>query len=488
MEQPALHKRGMKISLLAPALLLLPIALVLGYHLSLDPMVTLLGLAHSRVAVSPAELPVLIVDHLSSADAPVIAGIFQGEIWGRHRAQTLGIWLPMLALALSFTALTGLATRAPPPAPQSRASLPSPLLGLPLFLGACVGATTGLAPFTAFLPWLVCAVGLIVAAATRLKDPLLKGCIALSCARWFWLGFLLLSPAGFFNLETAFSPAPRLLELTVSLVLAAVIFQTANQQSQSRLSRTELWILLPCLAVAMAVGSLQTALLPAYFLVSLATAHLIIRVQDRGSSTLLVTAALTAALATLLLCAGGLPQWQTALLRGGEEPEFRQAKRDLQEKFAGQVRLANLDGIPLLVGCNIDVARQSDALGLVKSYLGEQPQGVTVRSRRWERAARIVLSATVTAFLVVPTFLLTLARPGRRSGILRQACLLLAGSNLAFAFGAALGWFWLEPTRYLAGAALAACLAWMTYGHPRAWVEAWIAQSVQSRRSLTSSC
>lgn len=483
MEQPALHERGMKISMQAPALLLLPIVLVLGYHLSQDPMVNLLGLAHSRIAVGPAELPVLIVDHLSTADAPIIAGIFQGEVWGRHRAQTLGIWLPMLALALSFAALIGLLTHAQPRAPQSPVSLPSPLLGVPLFLGACVGATTDLAPFTALLPWLFCAVGLLVAANRR---P--RGASALSCTRWFWLGFLLLSPAGFFNTETASSTTPRLLELTVSLILVVLIFVTANSSKQDRLTRTELWILLPCLAIAMAVGSLQTGLLPVYFLVSLTSAQLTVWLEDRGSSRPLITACLSGALATLVLCAGGLPQWQVALLSGGEEPEFRQAKRDLQEKFSGQVRLANLDGIPLLVGCNIDVALQSDALGVVTRYLGETPQGVSVRSRRWERGARIVLSVTVTAFLVVSTLLLTLANPRRRSGVLRHTCLLLAGANLAFAFGAALGWFWLEPTRYLAGAALAAFLAWMSYGHPRAWVEAWIAQNIQSRRSLTSGC
>ncbi len=473
----------------------------MGYHLNLDPLVELLGLAHTKI-VRDGGTPIMLVDHLSSSEAPVISRILQGEVWGRHRAQGLGILLPMLGLTVAFAGLLGAALPAfdrDPSVPRRKALLPPVGLGLPLFLGACVAAVSSIAPIYALLPWVICALALSLSTGFPLSRATarVRLCAALSGARWFWLGFLLLSPVGFFrwdyDLTQGASNGPSASELLTVSVLVGVLYwgersRRAGEPSDcpwASLGSAELWILLPSLGVAMAVGSLRGAMLPSYLLISLASGLLIVGTRSKRSAKLLSLSVIAAILACWLITthAFGTRQWGQSV--GWERPEMARARQGLAQEFGSQVRIAEIDGMTLLVGCNLDVARQSEALGLATQYLGEPPSSVSVRSRRWERGARILLSLTVTIFLVVPTFLLTVAPPGRRGRSFRGACALLASFNLAFALGAALGWFWLEPLPHLAGFGLMALLAWMGRGHAREWVDAWISESVRRRRSLT---
>lgn len=482
----------------------LVIALVMGYHLNLEPLEDLLGLAHTKV-VRGGENPVMLVDHLSSSDAPVVARILQGEVWGRHRAQGWGILLPMLGLTVAFAGLLSTALPAfdrDPAAPRRKALLPPVGLGLPLFLGACVAAGFLIAPVAALLPWMLCAGALAISAGLGLCERRVLGKLwaALSGARWFWLGFLLLSPGGFFRWDYGLTPGastgPSGSELLTVAALVAALYGVERWRGVAEpsdcpwasLGSAELWILLPSLGVAMAVGSLRGAMLPSYLLVSLASGLLIVGARSKCSMKLLSLSLAAAILACWLISAQVFGFGQSGPSLGWVRPEMARAQQVLAQEFGRRVRLAEIDGITLLVGCQLDVDRQSEALGLATRYLGEQPSSVSVRSRRWERGARILLSLTVTIFLVVPTFLLTVAPPGRCGRPFRWVCALLAGLNLAFALGATLGWFWLEPLPHLAGFGLMALLAWMARGHARDWVDAWISESVRRRGSLTSPC
>ncbi len=473
---------------------------VLVYHLSLDPVVWLLGLAHTQM-VTGSETPAVIVDHLSSGDAPVVAQAVRAEIWGRHHAQGLGLWLPMAALtaaAIVFLRLALNSWERDLGGPRRPSVLPPAVLGLPLFLGACLAASLLLTPLQALLPWLV---AFTLVAATRLfTGKVIPGCLPwLSSARWFWLGFLLLSPQGFFRWESehavGLSQSPTALELAVVLILVLAIRAVEQTQREGEvevdpwksLAFAELWVLLPALGVAMGAGSLKGGVLPAYLLASLASAWLVDGFGDSRYKMSVAIGLLLAGLSLAAVLAGGLPRWQLGRALNSEGPELFQARTALHQSFAtSQARLASLDGISLLVTCNLDLSQQSEAVTLVTSTLGEQPASVNVRARRWERVGRILSAATVTLFLVVPTFLLTVAAPGRRGPIFRACCVTIASLNFAFAGGAALGWFWLDPLPHLAGFGLASLLAWITLGHARAWVDAWICESVRSRRTVTS--
>lgn len=479
------------------ALCLALLSLVTAYHLSLDPVVWLLGLAHTQM-VTGADSLALIVDHLSSGDAPAVAQAVGAEVWGRHRAQVLGLWLPMAALFVASFGLLRLALRSwdrDPTTPRRPSTLPPVLLGLPLFMGACVAAAPLLTPLQALLPWF--AAFSLVASARLCTGKVMASCMPwLSSARWFWLGYLLLSPQGFFRWQNdptvGVSPSPTALELAVVGVLVLGVRSVEHNRMSAEvevdpwksLASAELWVLLPTLAVAMAVGSLQGGMLSAYLLASLATAWLVDGFEAPRFRRSVVVGMLLAGLSLATALAGGLPRWQLGRVLDSEGPEFSHAQTALHRSYGtGQARLANLDGITLLVTCNLDLAQQSEAVALVTSSLAEHPVSVNVRARRWERVALILSAATVTLFLVVPTFLLTVSAPGRRGWSFRTGCLILASLNFAFAAGAGLGWFWLDPLPNLAGFGLATLLAWITLGHARAWVDAWICESVRSGKN-----
>jgi hypothetical protein len=394
---------------------------------------------------------------------------------------------------------------------------------------------------------------------------------ALSASRWFWLGYLSLSPAGLFRYDSEAEGARPLAVSATALLTCAILMavlhwasrspkatdlsrfsgETSHLKSEverlSLLTVQELWLLLPAVLMGAVVNSVRIEHLAPYLLSSVVCA-LLMRwsVQEQASSlvrnlfrsaTLLLVLALPFAgflrtthpsfqlpLATWLVLIGlglvlgrpwlpggvSLPvaeavaeeaspvlapagvwrmTWSVALLglatlavggvalRGGlplpaRDPVLAAAQSDLAGSFGHQARLLRLNGQALLVGCNLDVARLSLAAEIVSNHLPDtQTRVVAVRTRRWERVGRIFLALTVALFLVIPTYLLTVAAPGPSSRPYMAFCAFIGGANGAFAVGSALGWFWLDPTPHLAAFLLSASLGWLGLGYARAWID-----------------
>ena len=479
---PLNAKRGL--GLLACGLGLLLVCL---FQARVDPLVELLGVAHARIGDGPTS-KILVVDHLASADAPTLHRLFQGEIWGRHQVRGATLVLPMLTLAFAFAGLLALALKASKPMKGlGREVLPSALLGIPLFLGACGAALwPGLekGELYALSPWLFSLVAVILVTVLKGSDFRLRASFAaLTSARWLWLGFLLLSPSGFFRWEPSENSTPSglsLLEIVALLALLAGISQARRwcadlegvSRPWTRLCIGELWLILPTFAVAAAVGSLNSKFLMPYLLTVL-TSCLMLGWARRPSHGGALALALGCA-ALLVGVVAGKNAWTAPTF----STPFVAAREELQDRFGYQVRLGEQNGTPLLVICGLDLSGQSEAIGIVAHHLEQAPDSVNVRTRRGERTARFVLALTVTLFLVVSTLLLTVAPAGQQSTLVFGSLCLLAGLNGAFALTSFWGWFWMDPTSHLAGMFLASVLAWMSLGHARAWVDGQISESV----------
>ncbi len=473
----------------------LGLALVLAYHASMDPLVRLLGVAHADV-VNASGTKALLVDHLASADAPMLQALFQGEIWGRHSVRGAKLLLPMLTLGLALAGLLALALpRWRPVTRGEKAALPSALLGIPLFLGACGAALwpgTARGELYALFPWLLSLVAVV--GTTQLKgrseSSLRAAFAALTSARWLWLGFLLLSPTGFFRWEQT-EGAWRLGLSTVEVSLVAGLVWALHRartwcgelegvsRSWTKLCFGELWLVLPTFGIAAAVGSLNSHFIVPYLLTVLTSCLMLGWARSGSSAGPLAAGVLSAVVLVCSIWATPETVWQKSHLPASSPTGA--AQKQLKVRFGHQVRLGQVNGTPMLVSCGLDLARQSEALGLATAELKEQPRSVNVRTRRGERTARFILALTVTLFLVVPTFLLTVASSGRRPFAFFGAFCTLAGLNGAFAVTAVLGWFWLDPASHFAGMVLASIIAWMGLGYARDWVDNQISKSVWRR-------
>ena len=474
----------------------LGLLLVLAYHASLDPLVRLLGAAHTDVT-SLSGSKVLLVDHLASADAPTLHALFQGEIWGRHSVRGVKLLLPMLTLAVALAGLLALTLPLWRPTTRGeKAVLPSVLLGIPLFLGACGAALwPGIAKgeLYALFPWLL---SLLLVVATTLVSGRFGSSprvafAALTSARWLWLGYLLLSPTGFFRWEQSEESAPFGLSLAEILLVAGLVCALSQarrwcgklegeSRPWTRLCFGELWLVLPTLGVAAAVGSLHFQFIGPYLLTVLVSCLMLGWARSGFSSVgPLITGLISTGLLIWSLWMGAETRQQVSQLPSSTP--VAAAQRKLNAHFGHQVRLGEVNGTPILISCGLDLARQSEAVGIVSQEFNEQPQFVNVRTRRGERTARFILALTVTLFLVVPTLLLTVAPSGPRSSAFFGAFCFLAGLNGAFAVTAALGWFWLDPASHLAGFVLASVTAWMGLGHARDWADHQISESVWRR-------
>lgn len=565
-------------SLVASLLLLLA---VLIFSATLDPVVQAFGLAHARLDTVEGGR-VLVMDHLPSADAPAVQTLFDGEIWGRHGFKAQQILLPFVVLLASLAALSyALFHLVCQPGSRffhlSRGWAPPPLgLWGALFLGGCFAAwaveqptlhpTLALIPFV--IAMLVCAVMALAPHPSALWAQ--RAFTTLTGTRWFWLGFLTLSPVGLFRhaspVDGVVTPQLSLSALLACAgALAALSWATRRPgassyerfkgdtaelqrgvESLTLLAIQELWLILPAVLMAATVSSLRVEFLAPYLAASVACALMMrwsVRAASRPSSSLetarrwafrALTLALLAGwpfsvqltqsypelplspatwLVALALCmvagrpstfqskatalaqpappwrpslAGGLLGLATAgaltLALGGGLPSSTDdfavtaAQAKLDQSFAHQARLLRINGRALLIGCDLDVARLSAAAEIVSGYLPEtETSVVSVRTRRWERAARISLALTVALFLVCPTYLLTFATPGRASRPYLAFCALMAGGNGAFAVGGALGWFWLYPLPHLAAFGLSTALGWLGLGYARAWIDGRVA-------------
>ncbi len=486
---------------------------VMAFSASLDPIVQTFGLAHTRIMTASGG-QVLVVDHLPSADAPAVQSLFQGEIWGRHAFTVGQIVLPFAVLLAALASLSyALAHLLCAPGSRFfhlRRGWAPPPLGLwgVLFLGGCFAALTvespGLNPNLALVPLAVTLLTGVALALTPHPSALWAGrtFTALTGARWFWLGFLTLSPLGLFH-QTGPEPGAPTPLLPLSSLLSCVVAlaglswatrppksaaydrfegDTARLRQEteglSLLCIQELWLILPVVLMAASVSSLRFDFLAPYLFGSVACA-LVMRAAVRASGSAAAAAwrpsktgaalGLATAGALTLAMSGGVPSAAPSAVAT--------AQAKLTQSFAHQARLLQLNGKALLIGCNLDVAQMSSAAEIVSGHLPEtETKVVSVRTRRWERAARITLALTVALFLVLPTFLLTVAQPGPAGRLYSVFCAVLGGINGAFAVGAALGWFWLYPLPHVAAFLLSTALGWLGLGHARAWIDGRVAR------------
>jgi hypothetical protein len=528
-------------------------------------MVKAFGLAHARLFENESGR-VLVLDSLPSADAPAVQTVFQGEIWGRHAYQVQRILIPFLILLAAMACCSHLLARSVSgPGFRffhlHRGTAPPPVaLWVALFLGGCFAAWSVEQPAVhgtfALLPLIVSVfAGVAVAAQSHPNaSTLVRAFEMLSACRWFWLGFLALSPEGLFRYEGV-SDGPRPLGFSLAavaavfLLLALLHWVTSSPRSldlqrcsgdseamRSRLERLnllaiqELLLLFPAVLMATAVSSVRIESLTAYLLASITCAALMrwsmqppkggwafraftillvalpgsgqVREVFSNSPALLVGWLMLLGVGLLLSRSPGCPtavhhdpdpSWKptwssalmgslalgllaTALLCGlhlpVREPAQASAQAQLSKTFGHQARLVLQNGQGILVGCNLDVGQLSLAAEIVSAYLPDtETRVVSVRTRRWERIGSFFLALTVALFLVCPTYLLTFAAPGACPPAYIALCALIGGANGAFAVGAALGWFWMDPVPFLAAFLLSSSLSWFGFGYARAWID-----------------
>lgn len=574
------------------------LAVLLGvviYSDSLEPVVQTFGLAHASIS-SQAGQRILVVDSLPSADAPSVQTVFQGEIWGRHSYKVGVFLLPFLILTAAMGGLAHLLSTHVSSA-GSRffhlgrgSALPPVGLWVALFLGGCFAAWAVERPFPpafALFPLVatMLASALIAASPRPSAGMTARAFGALAATRWFWLGFLALTPDGLFRYEGLTDtmrplevPAPALLAC-VSALLALhwatrachkvdfdrfsgdVGYLDAEVRRLTLLAVQELWLLLPAVLMGAVVSSVRIEYLAPYLLSSVVCA-LLMRwtIQPKAPAAVRVLARLTTlALILILPFAASLPDvlpisslplvgclmlvalglvlgrpwlptheitepvsqrvpaeelavrpWRLTptfallglltvsvvgfALRGGlplpsSDPILAKAQAELAGTFGPQARLLRSNGQALLVGCNLDVARLSLAAEIVSAHLSDtETRVVSVRTRRWERIGRIFLALTVALFLVLPTYLLTVAAPGPSSRVYMAFCAIIGGANGAFAIGSAMGWFWMDPAPHLAAFLLSSGLGWLGLGYARAWFDGRVTpQQVVKPRLATAS-
>lgn len=275
---------------------------------SLDPVVRTFGLAHAKILEQPGQR-ILVLDSLPSADAPSVQTVFQGEIWGRHAYHVAGFVLPFALLAAAMAGLCHLlSTHVAGVGARffhlGRGSALPPLsLWVVLFLGGCFAAWSVEKPFPpelALLPFVVAVLACaFLAAAARPNATLMARAFgALAAARWFWLGFLALTPNGMFRYESPTDVSRPLVLPTPALIgclLAMAALHWATRPSRqtdlgrfvgdgARLGREvqrlsllaiqELWLLLPAILMGALVSSLRIDYLAPYLLGSTASALL----------------------------------------------------------------------------------------------------------------------------------------------------------------------------------------------------------------------
>lgn len=499
---------------------LIALTVIVAYNESMNPVVKALGFAHARVLHHDSG-PVLVVDHLPSADAPVVQAVFEGEIWGRHAFRVGEFLGPFLLLLIAMFGVCRLVTHhASFPGARffhlHRGCFPPPIsLWASFFLGGCLAACSveypGLPSFSAVFPFLLAllATAVLVILPTPSAAAMGGTLAALTAGRWFWLGYLTLVPTGLFRYDWLSESSDPLTitgrSLLWCIVGLGVLHWATRPITKMDLTRfsgdirglalrverlnlfaiQELFLLCPLVLMAAAVSSLRIEqLLP--YLVSLVLSALMTRWSVEGKAQppeqevmnskqddvpqwrltwangLLGLAAL--ALSALILH-GGVPR--TAKTQTVIELESK-----LSENFGHQARLLQSNGQTLLIGCDLDVGKLSLASEVVRAHLPEsEADVVSVRTRRWERVGRLVLALTITVFLVLPTYLLTVATPGSSSGNYMTFCGLLGGVNGAFAIGSSLGWFWLDPAPHWAAFFLCVGLGWLGFGHARDWID-----------------
>ncbi len=282
---------------------------VIAFSDAQDPMVKAFGLAHARLFENESGR-VLVLDSLPSADAPAVQTVFQGEIWGRHAYQVQRILIPFLILLAAMACCSHLLARSVSgPGFRffhlHRGTAPPPVaLWVALFLGGCFAAWSVEQPAVhgtfALLPLIVSVfAGVAVAAQSHPNaSTLVRAFEMLSACRWFWLGFLALSPEGLFRYEGV-SDGPRPLGFSLAavaavfLLLALLHWVTSSTRSldlqrcsgdseamRSRLERLnllaiqELLLLFPAVLMATAVSSVRIESLTAYLLASITCAAL----------------------------------------------------------------------------------------------------------------------------------------------------------------------------------------------------------------------
>lgn len=548
---------------------------IVAFNDASDPVVRTFGLAHAKL-VSADSGRVLVLDSLPSADAPAVQTVFQGEIWGRHAYRVHQVLFPFLLLLAAMAGLchllahhvSGVGSRF---FHLHRGSAPPPVsLWVALFMGGCLAAwSAGWVRFHLSFALLPLVLALLLTAVLSLGSQpsaltMARSFGALSAARWFWLGFLALSPHGLFRYEgpvDGFSPLSVSSAAACVLALAALHWATGlprqldlsrysgdtahlrgEAERLSLLAIQELWLLFPAVLMGAVVSSVRIEQLVPYLGASVACA-LVLRACLQSNRhawgfrvvTLLLLLGLPFAGQLSEMLGGFTPPlvgWLLAIavglawgrpgspadpsvvaetsssrsrggkpslaalalslatvavvgtaLRGGlplpaSDPVLAKAQAGLAGAFGHQARLLALNGQALLVGCNLDVGRLSLAAEIVSKHLPDtETRVVSVRTRRWERVGRFFLAVTVTLFLVVPTYFLTFGAPGPSSRSYMAFCAVVGGANGAFAVGAALGWFWMDPMPHLAAFLLSAGLGWLGLGHARAWVDSRITNS-----------
>lgn len=475
----------------------------LGWTVEQAPLVRALGLAHAQVQ-QEAGPPILVLDHLPTADAPTLQAFFSGEIWGRHAHRRGATLLPFLALMAVFAVVVqrlalGLGRWGRRLwTPGSVTAWPSLGMACALVFGGWATATgAGGRPEAIFwsgAPWavgalLVAALGLGGQASSRFTTRVVE---AMQVARWFWLGVLIFSPHGWFGsvVEPPWVSLSRSLALVALVVALAGLEQpsgTVDPEAAARvapafgsaqlLPRQELVLLVPLWAMGEAVGSLRAQAVLLYLLASLTTVGL---AWGLGSRQLPSGEPRTdqgrrppwGALAWLglLLVAAGL--WQASEAARAPQATLLEAQRRLGTHFGHRARLVVEPAQALVLGCQLDVAQLSLAREVVSDALpGLEVRSVEVRGRRWERVARVSVAATVVLLLLTPTYLLTVAPPGPCPAVVQLGLACLGGLHGAFAWLAVLGWFWLDPRPHGAAFVLCVGLLWLARGTLREWVD-----------------
>lgn len=269
------------------------------YDHSLDPMVRALGLAHAK-AIDQAGARILVVDSVGSADAPVLQKLFGGTIWGRQGFRVDLVLLPFLALVAAmagfcFQLSNHLAAWGRQFFHLERGSaLPTMTMWVAFLAGGCAATffDRGSGLFAlAVLPFGVSIfiVGAVVALAPFQERVWAWAFRFVSDTRWFWLGYLVLSPQGLFwdeggRRNTWLAPTPY--ELLVFIFCLGFLYWASGEPEvldsfrlgnpgsgirkeysrHSLLCVQELWLLLPVAAMAAAVGQLRLSVLCGYLM------------------------------------------------------------------------------------------------------------------------------------------------------------------------------------------------------------------------------
>jgi hypothetical protein len=282
---------------------------VVVYNDMLDPIIKTFGLAHAKLMDGPSSR-ILVVDNLASADAPSVQAVFDGEIWGMHAFRVHQILIPFLVLALSVGGLCHLlasrSARAGSYFFQLRRGSALPPVGLwaALFLGGCFAAWSEeglrLHPSFALIPFVL---SLLVAAGVSAgprpnSTSMARAFNAMAASRWFWLGYLTLSPSGLFREDLVLDGAaplgiswgallacagsllvlhwacrpPRAVELGRFSGSRQVLL--AEYERLSLLCLQELWLILPAVLMAAVVSSLRIVHLAPFLLLSASNALL----------------------------------------------------------------------------------------------------------------------------------------------------------------------------------------------------------------------